>query len=370
MNIDFHYGVIYIVSKLAGLSDEDAKIVAHSCQYVDDATVDGILEFDNKGSFERFASAHKLFDFKNELNSHNKLVWVPFHFLPGGIGETLEEKAICLPNSDIAKEMIRRAIEDKYNDDELKSNRLHRLGIALHTYVDTWAHQKFSGIKSHFNVVNDLESDDYHENFFKHEFNKIKEKIESKVVDEISKLGHGAALFLPDMPYATWNYKNSKGESVKRNNLPDFIDAANHACKVIQSFINYGNEKNDKFLNFESQKGISEEDRKKLENLLEHNKSDDAENRLHGLIKKSKSTFQITIPKYIAKGKNSWKYIATGILEDEGLHSFKALEDFIEPEAKWEHFEGSDYQKFHDAIKEQRNYITLELLPSHGIRLA
>lgn len=37
MNIDFHYGVIYAVARLGGLDVAEARTVAHSCQYVDDA---------------------------------------------------------------------------------------------------------------------------------------------------------------------------------------------------------------------------------------------------------------------------------------------------------------------------------------------
>jgi hypothetical protein len=35
-----------------------------------------------------------------------------------------------------------------------------------------------------------------------------------------------------------------------------------------------------------------------------------------------------------------------------------------------EEFEGSDYRKFHDAVKEHRLDVTQYLLPSFGIRLA
>ena len=45
MNIDFHYGITYVLARLAGLNAEDSKIVAHSSQYVDDATTHGILHF-------------------------------------------------------------------------------------------------------------------------------------------------------------------------------------------------------------------------------------------------------------------------------------------------------------------------------------
>jgi hypothetical protein len=65
MNIDFHYGVIYVVSRLAGMKQQDAAIVAHACQYVDDATTDGVHEFKGGDTFERFASARAVLDYSN-----------------------------------------------------------------------------------------------------------------------------------------------------------------------------------------------------------------------------------------------------------------------------------------------------------------
>ena len=110
MNIDFHYGVIYVVSRLGGLDPAQAQTVAHACQYIDDSTVPGLLKFIDGETFDRLASAHQMFDYANADDDQNRVTWVPFHFLPAGEGQTLEEKAICRPNSDVAKTMVRREI--------------------------------------------------------------------------------------------------------------------------------------------------------------------------------------------------------------------------------------------------------------------
>lgn len=102
MNIDFHYGVVYAMARLGGLLPADALTVAHACQYVDDSTTPGLLDFEGGEMFERFPTAHSLFDYHNAFNQGNRLTWVPFHFLPAGLGESLEERAICRPNSDVA----------------------------------------------------------------------------------------------------------------------------------------------------------------------------------------------------------------------------------------------------------------------------
>src|ERR1017187_6906912 len=127
MNIDFHYGVISVTSRLAGLNPSDAQVVAHACQYVDDATTDGLLTFSGGESFERCASAHEMCDYQNAIDAQNRMIWVPFHFLPAAIGQTLDEKAVCRPDSEIAVAMVKKALARHDAD-----NALHRLGVSLH----------------------------------------------------------------------------------------------------------------------------------------------------------------------------------------------------------------------------------------------
>lgn len=106
MNIDFHYGVIFILARTAGLTRDEAQTVAHACQYVDDATTDGLLKFRDGQRFERFASAHGMIDYRNRINEDNRESWIPFHFVPGGDGATFEDRLVCRPNSAIAQALV------------------------------------------------------------------------------------------------------------------------------------------------------------------------------------------------------------------------------------------------------------------------
>ncbi|HKR45806.1 MAG TPA: DUF6765 family protein [Paraburkholderia sp.] len=357
MNIDFHYGVVYAMARLGGLSPADALTAAHACQYVDDATTPGLLDFNGGELFERFATAHSMFDYHNADDQGNRLTWVPFHFLPAGKGEGLEQRAICRPNSDVAKDIVRRAIEHHGAD-----NGLHRLGVTLHTYVDTWAHQGFSGIKSDYNRVEHLEAEDCtHMQWYQRlgQFTAhLVDDAKSEVLSRAFPLGHGAALHYPDQPWASWTYTNGKGEIVKRVNLPDFIDAANMACRAVQGYVAGKTD-------FENQPGLSKMHLAALESLLATNTSIDEQERLEVVrVAIADGRFvglKEVLPAYIAKGKGSWKHIATGIeADDDG--SVKPV---------WsEDFERADYRKFHDAVKEHRFVVTQEILPELGLRLA
>ncbi len=357
MNIDFHYGVIYATSRLAGLNKNDAQIVAHSCQYVDDATTNGLLTFSGGETFERFASAHEMCDYKNALDAENRVIWVPFHFLPAGEGNTLEDKAVCKPDSSIARAMVKKALGRHE-----AGNALHRLGVSLHVYIDTWAHQGFSGIVSDNNKLLFLEGDDHDHNTW---LGKLTDalvtaghNIGTVTLDAISGLGHGAALHFPDMPWAKWTYTNANQLQVKRDNLADFIQAADMACKVVQGFIN-------KNLNYENEPGMNTSAKASLQKILENNRDHDPKNRLDVFINAVANGeipgLKEDIPAYIDKGFGSWKHAATGISEvDDGG---------VEP--TWSNdFEESNYRKFHDATKEHRYVVTQEILPAFNLRLA
>ena len=357
MNIDFHYGVVYIIGRLGGLSKEDAQVVAHACQYVDDATTPGLLRFNGGETFERFASAHKMFDYKNADNDQNRIVWAPFHFLPGAEGDTLEEKALCRPNSIVAQEMVKRALAQKN-----ASNSLHRLGVTLHVYVDTWAHQGFSGTESNYNKLTALVGDKHdHQTWLaklRFGLQTLEENVETVTLDIVSGLGHGAALHFPDMPWAKWKYTNAHNQTIERENLPDFINAADMACKVVQAFCAG-------VLDFEAQPGLPVQAKADLEKLLGSNQDHDENNRLEvvysSIAAGEISGLQEPIPRYIPKGEGSWKALGTGITsEDDGdnKHAWTPA------------FEESDYRKFHDAVKEHRFVVIQEILPAHGVRLA
>jgi hypothetical protein len=177
-------------------------------------------------------------------------------------------------------------------------------------------------------------------------------------LDQVSLLGHGAALAFPDMPFAEWEYTNGNGKTIQRKNLPQFMQAAEMASRAIRGF-QHGN------LNFETEIGLPDGFQSQLHDFLQSNRDHDGKKRLQVLIEAVKegrfSAVPEPLPTYIAKGEGSWKWLATGIASaDDGGQC-----------PHWsEQFEGSDYRKFHDAVKEHRFVVTQEILPAFGVRLA
>ena len=354
MQIDGHHTLTYIAARIAGFDRTKASIIATSAQYVDDATNSGTIHFDNGAMYNRISSAHKMFDYHNSDKLANHRVWIPFHFLPGNgglpAGENPDgnfiEKLICHPDSYVARDMLRACIGDID-----KPYALHRLGIAMHVYADTWSHQGFAGVNNKVNEVRHLHSNNKEadSDFFK--------KMVSYFLTTSFPLGHGAALSYPDRPSFVWEYTNGRGDKVTRNNPNDFIDAVDKMCKVMQCFL-----KKDMSMNLEKMPGIGPEDSEKIVSLMKNLKDDTGDIRHSKWIEAiANDTFSFGAERieYNAKGSGSWKFASTGQLEtsDTGKEEFQYTGDFLK----------SDWKLFHDALQAHRFDVLHNVLPKYGI---
>lgn len=363
MQIDFHHAVTYIVGRLAGLTSNDAQTVAYSCQYVDDATNSGSVEFESGQRYIRISSAHRTLDLKDNADeADNRRVWVPFHFLPGNDtptkgsnSERFLARMVCRPGSAVAYTMMRRCIEE--HD---KPFALERLGIALHTFVDTWAHQGFVGYVDDFNKVKDIQltpDSSYAGNpNLAHMFHDplgLREKVELWATNQLS-VGHAAVQCYPDMPFLHWKYLRKNGEQVVRDNPTDFVAAAEGMYNVFLQFA----AKNPNL----AKAPLPEPDRTKIEELLRTTLFEDGEKRHAAWIKEiARGTFSFGKENidYIGKGKGSWKY--------EALGAENAIDIGDEVYPYDDTFLTSRWKNFHDALQFHRAYVLHELLPSFGL---
>jgi hypothetical protein len=335
MQIDFHHGVTYILARLAGFDSESANTIAISSQYVDDAMYDGKISFPDGPDYYCIRSAHNDKNLKLDIitttnEEYNEEIWVAFHFLPGNSGLSLSEandidplaKLVCTPNSPVAQDMVQECIEHR-ND----TNALHRLGITMHVYADTWAHQGFAGIvKNELNDVNNIDA----------------EMLNSllRIGDEIfPPLGHLKAYHYPDHPFANWSYHKSDNSLVERKNLDIFLEAAENMFKVMQKFINPTASIRD----FKSE----DFDQLKLM-LLETNSEDEHERHQAWLNNVTSGAFSFGIDQFPAYEK---KY---------DFKNFDSYTSFID----------SDWKKFHDALSDHRSFILETLIPKYQINFS
>jgi len=147
MNAEFHYYSVYFLCLRAGMSEKRCADIAFSSQYVDNAIL--AYEIDDGGGFSYRSQVTQNYIFWDEETLRG--IYLPFHFIPGVLDQASRERAdgsasrwAVTPDSPLAKELLVAA---------LKSGDDFRIGIALHTYADTWAHQHFSGRVERGNVV-------------------------------------------------------------------------------------------------------------------------------------------------------------------------------------------------------------------------
>jgi len=462
MQIDFHHTVTYVIARLADFSKEEADIIAHCAQYVDDATDSGLVHFytnsieDSKPelgpTYSRISSAHKMLDYRNSKELANRRVWVPFHFLPSNDQSPKKKKdltsksrqhnpffprLICRPNSPVAQEMVRRCIEEKINISPASETTasihkrqyikaLCRLGITMHVYADTWAHQDFAGIMHEMNAFTDIRSgnpendkrvkqyqglNDEHLNSLQLAWKKFSsaviDPIAAKFLGESFPLGHGSALSYPDLPFLEWGYKKiekympfseeyldrDNDGFIVRNNTEIFLDAADHMYKAMLAFKN-----DNKEVDLVNSGKIPQAQRQKIQTLFKEFTDEDSLKRHQQWVEKINSD-------YFTDEKNSdgsagtlgyqshhheldeWrnevlmhkKTYRSGIFLKDTINYFKKQMAGIVPESmnieyqvtykfpEDDRFLDSNWKLFHDALLAHRYTVLHEILPHEGI---
>ncbi|NEQ48955.1 MAG: hypothetical protein F6K11_02320 [Leptolyngbya sp. SIO3F4] len=206
MDIEFHYYITYLTAARAGLTPETAEVIAYSSQYVDENN--RVLHINpNQSNYYKNYITQTM----NILKPSDELmrIYPVFHFIPGDpLSPTAQRKDGKLhqlnttPNSKNANLIFDAAIE---------SRNLYRIGIAAHSYVDTWAHQNFVGYYDAFNQMSGLLS------------------------RALPNIGHADAKHFPDWPALIWRDCRLSKETV--DNKQRFLDAATHLFIKLRRYI-------------------------------------------------------------------------------------------------------------------------------------
>jgi len=215
MEKDFHFYVTYALANKAGFSNDDAYIIAYSSQYVDD---NNESQYPRKGGPPQFPFGIRTnggffrpimtqsMSVKSLVYEIQKFVYVPFHFLPGDSNQPIDgaySRYSTTPDSQNARKLLRTA---------LATNDPYRVGIAVHTFADTWSHQNFTGYEEDWNSV-------FH---WRNPFRALAPNI-----------GHADVGHLADEISTTWNDYRLDKPHRKRNNRKTALQA----CKrIFQEF--------------------------------------------------------------------------------------------------------------------------------------
>jgi hypothetical protein len=203
MNLEFHYYVVHWLALKAGLDPQEARTIAHSSQYVDNAIL-GYRVTTPRGDYDTVITQNYIF--WDEATMRN--AYLPFHFVPSGDKGPSRARADrganpfdVRPDSGPAKEILIAA---------LKSRNAFRIGIALHCYADTWAHQNFSGLHEEWNRVDPG--------------------------SPLPSAGHAQALGSPDQLSGVWQDGRLAGSGATVRNRERFLKAALKIYKYLRTY--------------------------------------------------------------------------------------------------------------------------------------
>lgn len=203
MNIEFHYYSLHYIARCAGFSEEDASTIAISSQMVDECVAAWEIQGGKLSSRSQVTQNYVFWD-----EAVGRDIYRPFHFVPGDAAlagsRRLDGRAghfVVTEGSALAREILERA---------LKTRNLFRIGIALHSYADTWAHQNFSGDSEPQNALDPA--------------------------SPIPPAGHLHALKNPDIPRLVWRDPRLRGEFAEICNASRFARAATLIYRFLSTY--------------------------------------------------------------------------------------------------------------------------------------
>jgi hypothetical protein len=212
MDIEFHYYITCIIALRAGFPVEDALIISHASQYVDDNT--DIFELD-QGKAEAYSNYISQTSNITKPEKELMRIYPIFHFMPGTKAEIECESTMrrdgkfhvlnTVPDNSNAFSALKAAFESK---------NLYRIGIASHMFADTFAHQNFVG---------------YYESF-----NSMKGLLEKTIPD----VGHADAKHEPDWPAHVWTDKRLVSRNTEIDNRERFLIAAGRLFEEYRNYLN------------------------------------------------------------------------------------------------------------------------------------
>ncbi len=153
MDEEFHYYATGLIALYAGFPEDEMEIIATASQFVDENNVP--LKIQDRKSPDRIYenSVSQTMDILKPKHDLMR-IYPLFHFLPGDPKADTAwrrdgkmHRLNTTPGSDNASEILDEALKVS------GESRPYRIGIASHTFADTWAHQNFVGWYDSFNSL-------------------------------------------------------------------------------------------------------------------------------------------------------------------------------------------------------------------------
>ena len=317
MDIAFHYFAVKALAVSAGFSEKDAQFIAEYSQMVDDFDYyslwfcNNVPDYVKQDGFDisdgNIGSVHALnpvqtgfladghiinFDYIHFLsNRFQRLTCAPFHFIylnkkdidktdyrvyPAVMGDMSLIWFMMKTAHDEYRAALDGAIGIYGTNDTFKRKTLMKIGLLLHIFADTTAHQMFSGFNDNVNEVELLRVINNNTN------RDETEKYKSMIVEFLKtfksivpKIGHMMIEHVPDLTHLSFEMICRNGTHYTRSNTADFITCGKEIFRFLSWCCNETTNLEDKWIDIQNKLGrcfltdISEcSDEKSMVNLL------------------------------------------------------------------------------------------------------
>ncbi|MDR0339249.1 MAG: hypothetical protein LBH65_03110, partial [Desulfovibrio sp.] len=253
MNINFHYFAVKTIASFVGVPEPQAQSLALYSQYVDDydlyapftiadvpAYAQHLARKHTNGKnwtfypittgFNRWDTMLRLL-----LVSNQRAITIPFHFITAqplkSYPDTTSRELYRTQAASLEKASLIQAMLFAAKCEYLRAPdacNLMRIGILIHIFADTYAHQHFSGFHGWENDSRVTKAIDTH---YKKD---LTSKFKKWPCDKLPALGHTNVWHTPDETYLEFEIqqklnKSDKGHhlNLNRSNTQVFAEAAN-----------------------------------------------------------------------------------------------------------------------------------------------
>lgn len=255
MDISFHYFAVKTLALKAGFDAASAQTIAVFSQYIDDYNAYTPRNYSNIPShFKSNTSPYDVYVSDSPANFNppttgfvdfldlaslllprpQKFTVLPFHFIPRTAADIrihqLVTQEASLGDGSVIAGCLAQASTQYGNATTSGGQRdaLMRVGMLLHTFADTCAHQKFSGIFEENNdvdlitVIDNASGTDVTDSYRSYIERYLAEA--ARVVKKIFlRIGHGMVGHVPDFTHITWEMGLHNGQRYRRDNTTEFI---------------------------------------------------------------------------------------------------------------------------------------------------
>lgn len=286
MDIAYHYFAVKTLAVMAGFSDDDAQIIAENSQLVDDFDYTAYWHCTNVPDYIKNNPSYDLCvmgGFFNPVQTGflcdglmgctdylylaiergQRFTCTPFHFICQNRDQINKKEyrvtSVLVNNDAIISDLLIDA-RDSFRGEEVGTRQwrkaLMKIGMLLHIFADTVAHQMFSGFNAYVNLVelvnvkNNITGEDETEKYYTSTI-KYLNQLKNWTPKVTMAIGHMMLEHIPDLTHLSFAFKYKDGnyeeQIYTRDNTAEFVEISRRILNYLRSCLDLGEVSDDEW---------------------------------------------------------------------------------------------------------------------------